>query len=604
MMSQTVYKVFPAVGIARVGNSPDAYYIGPETYCGLPTCADDPKRPFTPADFRDAQGRMARQAALFHVYRSVNGAAYEEVTLDSGDIANIQWQVHVANKKATWYQFMTSKGETGYASDHPVRNPDVLDTAKRQALMIDPGPRSIAGRAQSGVQLDRNSIPVGYAGNFPPEDLKPFPINTLGELKTDSSGRLLFLGGLGHSGSDKTPNIVDYANNNNWWDDTSDGPVRATITLNSGEVITAEPAWVMTAPPKYVPQIANVVSLYDTIFDASVRYMNARPDIYAEGFWKRGEQGYRPNFTRDILPIFERAEAYPWVAAIPPKPHTFDYARLGNPDVSCNGLRHYYLSYLRKPSYPNTLISPRTGGTLMPYLAGDDCFSSETMDESATNGTSQYSTLTDTQYFFLQQWADGFFDAGPAPQENPAFAMTRGVLENCVGGPFSPGIEMTWISRHAEIYSEPFRIKARDHVSAPLSLGYTPELGMEPGDVCRYMALPWQADFNECSSQGIGTRTLWWWPAQRPEYVYLAETQKEPRQARQVPWVGTDLNQKAADYIMFADDLVMVSEWSKLGFVYDVGKNGKAHFVEVSRTLPRPGYSEPAADAPEPGNNR
>lgn len=36
-MSNTVYSIVPAIGIARVGNAPTAFYIGPETEGTLPT---------------------------------------------------------------------------------------------------------------------------------------------------------------------------------------------------------------------------------------------------------------------------------------------------------------------------------------------------------------------------------------------------------------------------------------------------------------------------------------------------------------------------------------------------------------------------------------
>jgi hypothetical protein len=153
---------------------------------------------------------------------------------------------------------------------------------------------------------------------------------------------------------------------------------------------------------------------------------------------------------------------------------------------------------------------------------------------------------------------------------------------------------MTWISRNEAIYSAPFRIALRKHVPDPLSLGFDPKAGMEPGDITRYMAVPWQADFNECSSQPIVGRVLWWWPAQRPEFVYLLEprgsdTHGEPNASLgpQVPWLGTEFDQNATDYIMFPNDLEMVEKWDQLGFVYDVGTDGHAHFVEVSRRLRR-----------------
>jgi hypothetical protein len=103
---------------------------------------------------------------------------------------------------------------------------------------------------------------------------------------------------------------------------------------------------------------------------------------------------------------------------------------------------------------------------------------------------------------------------------------------------------------------------------------------MEPGDIARYMALPWQADFNECSSQPINGRTLWWWPVQRPEFVFLNSGQ-------QVPWIGTDYDQNGGDFISFADNLQMVHNWDKLGSVYDIGSDGDERFVEVARVLPR-----------------
>ncbi|MBV8136320.1 MAG: LodA/GoxA family CTQ-dependent oxidase [Deltaproteobacteria bacterium] len=124
---------------------------------------------------------------------------------------------------------------------------------------------------------------------------------------------------------------------------------------------------------------------------------------------------------------------------------------------------------------------------------------------------------------------------------------------------------------------------------------------MEPGDVCRYMAVPWQADFNECASQPIDGRIFWWWPAQRPEFVYLKPErhtsalarEPSPRRGEQVPWIGTDYDQNASNYISFAEDLEMVKRWDQLGFVYNIGSKDKPHFVEVERRLPRP---DPPAD--------
>ena len=152
--------------------------------------------------------------------------------------------------------------------------------------------------------------------------------------------------------------------------------------------------------------------------------------------------------------------------AIPPKPHTFDYAILGNPDRRYNSVRQYYLGILRGPNEENSLKSATTGYTMMPFLAGDDAFGGQ--------DTYKFLKLTDTQYFFLEQWAQGkFHNHGPSRKESSGEALTRAGLENCVGGAFSPGIEMTWISRNPEIYSEPFRIKLKETIPVPLAWGWT-----------------------------------------------------------------------------------------------------------------------------------
>lgn len=588
------YKIFPAIGIARVGNAPEDFYIAPETYRGLPIKPDGSD--FIEKDFRDAKGRLNRQAARFRIYRIEDGKA-EEVTLNTDGVKSIVWEAHLANKKPSWYIFKPAEGENGYAPNHPLRNPEAKD---RHQLMIDAGPRQIDGRNRAGIHFDAATIPPGYCGaHFPQGKLNPVDeaITTLGELRTDAEGRLLVLGGYGISGStEENPSIGNYANNDNWWDDTSDGPVGARITLKDGTIIDASPAHVLVCPPKYAPEIANMVTLYDTIFDAMVRD-NQYPDICHNGFWRSGKDGYHPNFSTDIQPLLERATLYPWVTAIPPKPHKFDFGMLGAVDGNgrgapeYRGLRQYIFDFVRPPYQENNILSG-AGATMMPYLAGDNCLVPGT-------ATSTYMRLTDTQYFFLQQWVDGWFVNRAAEEETP-MGLTRAVLDNCVGGPFSPGIEMSWISRDPAIYAEPFRIRSRFVTQGPLSLGFDPARGMEPGDVTRYMAVPWQADFNECSSQPIGERTLWWWPAQRPEFVYLeprkpdakglvaAPPSPDEQSGKQAPWIGTDFDQLSNSFIKFADDVQMVQHWAGLGFVMEKEVEGEQRFVEVERTLARP----------------
>ena len=586
-MSDAVYEIFPAIGIARVGNAPAAFHIGPEQGCGLPILADGSSRAFSAGDFRDSEGRVQRQAARFRIWRRAPGARPEEVTLETQGVRDIRWTVHLANKKASWYRFQTTKGRHGYGPNHPLRNAELHSAEDRRRLIIDPGPRSIAGRNAAEVEFSRSTIPAGYqGGSFPPETLNPHSIDTLGALRTDSDGRLLLLGGFGHSGTLRDPAALsDYANNDGWWDDISDGPVRASIRLASGEIIEAKPAWALVAPPAYAPQIGNLVTLDDLMFDTAVRHLGARPDIYEHGYWKGGAAGYRPSYKTEIQPILKRGEGYPWVTNIPAGPHSFDMAKLADPSPAVADLRKFYLDILRGPGEENAVDSHIPNVSMMPLLLGDDAIGAE-HEAGVPLATSKYLSVTDTQYFFLRQWAEGNFEAGSADGDHPGESLTRAVLENCVGGPLSPGIETTWIVGDPAIYAEPFRIRAKLPIPSPLSLGFDPAEGLEPGDLTRYMALPWQADFNECATQRIQGRLFWWWPAQRPISVFLPdETTGQP--GRQVPWIGSDDDSTVRGFFCFPDHMEMLRDWDKLGFVLDVGKSGDPRFVEVSRKLPR-----------------
>jgi hypothetical protein len=372
-----------------------------------------------------------------------------------------------------------------------------------------------------------------------------------------------------------------------------------------GTTDEAVKAWVLVAPPAYAPQILNLITLYDTMFDVAVRHHNFRPAMYKKSRW---QDDYTPDFATEIKPILARASLYPWVVAIPPKVHTFDFERLGDPDPQYNNLRHYFLEALRAPDKKNTLGSPTTGYRVMPYLAGDDALGS-------SQRSSKYLALTNTQYFLLQQWADGKFCKGSpndvsGSERHPGYALTRATLENCVGGGFSPGIEMTWLCRNPDIYSEPFRIKVASPLpTKPGELHLWSDLtkGLEPGDATKFMALPWQADFNQCAAQPIDDHVVWWWPAQRPIFVYAKHAKDQ--KWNHVSWVGTIRDQKANDYVVFADDIDMVKYWSELGFVVHkdtprVLVNGEPSaayadaqagptdpdYIEVQRTLKRPGY--------------
>src|SRR5215213_2003002 len=98
------YAILPGVGIARVGNAPEEFFIGPEAPGEVPRAE---------GGFKDAEGRVKRQAARFRVYGlNEAGEAVREITADE---AEITWRVHLANRKAGWYQFNNAMDLGEYA---------------------------------------------------------------------------------------------------------------------------------------------------------------------------------------------------------------------------------------------------------------------------------------------------------------------------------------------------------------------------------------------------------------------------------------------------------------------------------------------------------
>ena len=387
----TTYRIHPGVGIARLGNSPDAFCITPEQPAALPIACDERGNPLVTPDgmtevrvwsFKDSEGRMKRQAARFQVWaydeKSPNGRPLKlgdpvEGGGNAGVLVDIQWRVYLANKKSSWYDFLQLQGEHGYAPTHPRRNSAITDDDARQQLIIDPGPRSVNHTTSRTAHCNRDND--AYATTFPPNPLKPNSIETLGDLLTDDTGRLLVLGGHGNSGSYLIddfgqPRINDYANNDGWFDDTSDGPVMARLAMFSKLVgairyIDVEyPAWVVCAYPAYVPEILDVVTMDDVIEDMAIRKFAERTDLYGTAgtfsdpqeiaptdtgaliHWRAGpvrwNPAYKPWFYRDIWSILYRPDQYNYLCDTLGQsnfPHnqstrgTFDYEKLGCPPV-------------------------------------------------------------------------------------------------------------------------------------------------------------------------------------------------------------------------------------------------------------------------------
>ncbi len=503
------YIVSPCVGIARVGNSPDEYFIGPEA----PGEAPQPE-----GGFKDEAGRFKRQAARFRVYGlNKAGEAVREITADN---AEITWRVHVANRKAGWYQF-TNAMDLGpkLAMTTALRNKTVAG-ADRQKLIIDPGARTITGRDTQGDAYRFDG------GEFMGKNVP------LGELRTDDRGRLLVLGGFGASASYAGKPATTFANNDGWHDDTSDGPVRATVEIN-GKKFEAEPAMVAVTPPNYGPGLYGVVTMYDVVYDLFCRDKKFKMSAPK-----------RPSFWRHIFPIFERLVGSQWVnggvtflfGSGSPSDFTAPglLDQLSNPADKFKPLRTSYFNWFRDPA---DAAGPQEQEKIPPFYGdafGD--YSGLGLDDLA---------VTPTQYEWLRQWAEGNFDADANDRNRPPTlekypvaeqpqAIDEANLESCLGGPFHPGIELTWTLRVATMWERPFRLNILPEGAQP-KMDYGPSLtpteamgaggvveSSGPGTLTCWLGVPWQTDEASClSGYEVGTYLSLpsFWAARVPNQV-------------------------------------------------------------------------------------
>ncbi len=467
-------RIHPAIGIARLGNSEDDYFIGPE----VPGVYQFPE-----GGFRDAENRLKRQGARFRVF------GYDEIDRPVGEIlerdAVIEWRVHLKNTKAVGRKF---NGLLNPDEEH--RNSEWLNAGNdEKKLILDPGLQGVS-KTQSERRL--------HCEDF--MDVAFEPVLELGRLIYEQgTGRLIVLGGRGRSGTpdeNKYPLTKgDFANHDGWFDDTSDGVVTACVTMANGRRISVKPAWVVVGPHKFAPELQTIVTLYDMLYQVAID-----AGLIANPF---SDPRFLPSFSRDVYPILRRADQMRWVFAKSDIGHTFSIGP-GSPEE-----RKHVLRQFRVPSrHPK---EPGTGTGRMPY-AWSDLYT-----DSAVNGT-----VTPHQYRTLESWAAGNFtddwDGKP-----PALSfdvvpsgLDRAALEACVGGAFFPGIEVSWKMRDVFRYIEPFRLD--------------PEC-LSPGDVSQQMSLPWQTDFVDCAYEDPYV----WWPAQRPIDVRRAEETEYSVWARRFP---------------------------------------------------------------------
>lgn len=173
IMAKT-YEIYPAIGIARVGNSTESWYLGQET----------PQLDFLPegGSYRDSSFNLKPMGCKFRIYEMEDGKAIREIAL-SAEVTQIKWRIELGNLKNPRQPLNTG-------------NLEISGTDQHQPIEI----------SAQGLALH------------------------MGDLRTDNEGRFILVGSNQNAGT--------YPGGAGDYDTTSDGRLSATIVINGAEVRT------------------------------------------------------------------------------------------------------------------------------------------------------------------------------------------------------------------------------------------------------------------------------------------------------------------------------------------------------------------------------
>ncbi len=519
------YRIYPSIGIARIGDSGDGFIIGPEAPGIAPA-----------GPYRGSDGGLRPQGARFRIYKVEIDANQNEVVsaeISANSTTKIGWTVELANRKAAGLRALDTLGRSA--------TPELRNKGyEREKLVIS----SLANL--SGIDKPR----VRMTGSI--EFVKPRTPSQrvtkieLASLTTDAQGHLIVIGGPGKSGSPLNLPAESFVDNDGWYDSVSDGPVGATLEIN-GTTHSVVPAWVLVTVPRFAPEVYGII----TWFDQAVSMARTNDD----GTF---DSPRTTSFTKDIFPILKRADELRWVHRSAhgntPLRLLTDPARIK--ELKSAQARAGLVARL------TTLGSPANDAQQLPRGTMPLLFSGANPDPNGP--TWVFPSLTRYQHAHFQNWVFGNFDddwQGQAPTPvsfkqidvtKQARALCEAALEACVGASFFPGIEGTYDMARAESYHSMGNLRREFRLKPNHPAGFLTEK----------MALPWQADFADCAD--------FWWPSQRPVYVNTQGGDGK-RWDRGINEVGSD------------GHLNMVENWMKLGLVVRDPTTGA--LIETDRKL-------------------
>ena len=629
--------IYPPIGICRVGNS-EEYFLGPE----IPGMAANPV-----GGYKDGATKIKKQAQRFRIYAfDDQGRVIREVTQEKDQI---NWKVKVANTKAAWFEFNNPLDMGKFAPGLPgKRRNDFFVGTERKHLEIAPDEVHISGTSLNEKGTDNDFSMVGDFW------IAPNTVQVkLGDLRTDDKGRLIVVPGDGASQSAVSQNpITNFADNDGWFDDWADGYVKAEVTMEDGSSLDVEPAWVASCGPDFAPEIPPFITLYDVVRDVMVNGKKKPLEEKPKG---------PLSFREEIYPFFHRLGLMEWTSAasylregwLPTEEFLNEsfIERLADPSASNKQLREKVFKHFRSPEdykfYETEEQFDENIKYKIPYMLG----SGVNYDFSPAH----WFTMPALQYWILEQWRDGNFvndynmeskvdETGSfddIPLDQQPMALTRAALDPLSGGAFHPGVELTWPLRQQGIYSdkEPYRIRVgqRDHVYTQvekLGLLLTPEVVFEgaersskpsgesysyfnlsadspigsqnPGDLTRWLGLPWLPDAFSCQMVLYDNDfpNAAWWPALLPidvlpEFAYnqlfredLSDQSKLNFFNKRVTWTrgvaGIGYHVEGS----YMDGLKrMIALWSHMGFVIKKPRPDNLS-PELQKLIPKDIYVE------------
>ena len=523
--ARTEFRIYPGIGIARVGDSTEGFIIGPEAPGIAPT-----------GPFRGSDNGLNPQAARFRIYK-VEIDAHENETVTGeivpGGPVEVTWNVNLENRKAAAARIADTLGR--------VSNPGLRNKGLDRQKLVIAAAGSVTGVSAVGPVLT-GAIEFAKSGKSGAavSGIK------LATLRTDDRGRLLVVGGPGKSDSPVEAPCDSFSDNDGWYDSVSDGPVTATLRID-GQDQPVVPAWVLITVPRYAPYNYGIVTWFDQALSMARTGADGRFNLPKT-----------TSFTRDIYPILKRADDLSGLHGIAHANAVVrplaDAARIASFSDQANRL--HVQQKLTKLGAEAPAPERLPSGT-MPRL-----FSGANPDPDQPVWA--FLSLTRYQLAHIDNWVNGNFDADwpgspPAPVAfdqipvaRQAWALCEAALEACVGGAFYPGIEGTYDIARITTYHPQLNLRREFRIDPAHPAGFLTEK----------MALPWQADFADCSNS--------WWPSQRPDDVVTHDGQK-------VRWDRgiRDTGQNA--------HLNMVDLWPKLGVVKRDANTGK--FFEDDRVL-------------------